>query len=343
MKTRTTLLVMGVVAGLGLGRMESRAELEISASVSINATADFYAPLTPHGGWVTVGSYGRCWRPASVEVGWRPYCSGHWVWTDVGWYWESDEPWGWATYHYGSWVYEGAYGWVWVPGIEWAPAWVVWRTGGGYCGWAPCAPRGAVVANVGFVFVESRRFHEPVRTKTVIVNNTTIINQTTVVGGQRHESRTFANAGSRKVIVNEGPSVESVQQASGKTITRVAIHDAAARTQVPAGVRSKSAPEEKRAAPEEKRAAPEKTVRPERRPDPDPAERFTPPGERSPKPEHPAPPTVKPESPGKPQAPDRDDELDKRGKAPRPSAPPTGKPGGKPGKVRDNERGKGKD
>src|SRR4051794_32307045 len=44
-----------------------------SAGIVIHADADFYEPLTPHGEWVTVGSYGRCWRPARVEVGWRPY------------------------------------------------------------------------------------------------------------------------------------------------------------------------------------------------------------------------------------------------------------------------------
>jgi len=33
----------------------------------------------------------------------------------------SDEPWGWACYHYGTWVDDPAVGWVWVPGVEWAP------------------------------------------------------------------------------------------------------------------------------------------------------------------------------------------------------------------------------
>ena len=33
-------------------------------------------------------------------------------------------------------------GWLWVPGREWGPAWVSWRTGGDYVGWAPLPPRG---------------------------------------------------------------------------------------------------------------------------------------------------------------------------------------------------------
>ena len=31
-------------------------------------------------------------------------------------------------------------GWVWVPGYTWAPAWVSWRYGDGYAGWAPLPP-----------------------------------------------------------------------------------------------------------------------------------------------------------------------------------------------------------
>jgi hypothetical protein len=31
-------------------------------------------------------------------------------------------------------------GWVWVPGTRWAPAWVSWRSGDGYYGWAPLPP-----------------------------------------------------------------------------------------------------------------------------------------------------------------------------------------------------------
>jgi hypothetical protein len=54
--------------------------------------------------------------------------------------WFSDEPWAWAAYHYGRWTYNPYYGWVWIPGYEWAPAWVSWRTGGGYYGWAPLGP-----------------------------------------------------------------------------------------------------------------------------------------------------------------------------------------------------------
>jgi hypothetical protein len=54
--------------------------------------------------------------------------------------WLEEEPWGWAAFHYGRWAFDERLGWVWVPGNTWAPAWVAWRSGQGYIGWAPLAP-----------------------------------------------------------------------------------------------------------------------------------------------------------------------------------------------------------
>jgi uncharacterized membrane protein YgcG len=99
----------------------------------------FEAPLRSHGTWVSVGAYGRVWRPA-VAAGWRPYYYGRWEWTSEGWLWVSDEPFGWAVYHYGRWAHDPYHGWVWVPGYQWAPAWVSWRYSGDVIGWAPLAP-----------------------------------------------------------------------------------------------------------------------------------------------------------------------------------------------------------
>src|SRR5260370_34063979 len=63
----------------------ARADFEVSASLSVHAAGDFYAPLAPSGEWLEVGTYGRCWRPTSVAVEWRPSFYGHLVWTDWGW------------------------------------------------------------------------------------------------------------------------------------------------------------------------------------------------------------------------------------------------------------------
>jgi hypothetical protein len=96
--------------------------------------------LAMHGEWIVVARYGRVWRPLHVGVGWQPYLYGEWVWTADGWFWLTDEPWGWATYHYGRWAWDPALGWFWVPGFVWAPAWVAWRVGDGFVGWAPLYP-----------------------------------------------------------------------------------------------------------------------------------------------------------------------------------------------------------
>jgi hypothetical protein len=216
------------------------ARSEISIGLSINSREDFYEPLEPEGAWIEVGSYGRGWRPHHVDRSWRPYCDGRWVWSDCGWYWESDEPWAWATYHYGSWVLDAGYGWVWIPDVEWAPAWVTWREGGDYIGWAPRGPRGIVVAPAAYVFVEGRRFPEYHRSSTVIVNNTTIINNTREIRDVRRENRNFGGT-SRNVVINDGLSVKDVEKATGKKVEAVSVveMDRKTKEKAPAKIKNK--------------------------------------------------------------------------------------------------------
>jgi len=109
----------------------------------------FYDQLGAQGTWVQTDDYGYVFQPTIQDPNWAPYTDGHWVYTDIGWTWVSDEPWGWATYHYGRWANIDGTGWVWVPGYRWAPAWVSWRYGGGYCGWAPLPPETFVGAEYG--------------------------------------------------------------------------------------------------------------------------------------------------------------------------------------------------
>lgn len=238
MKMRTTLHIFGLIASVNLGALSASADLEVSVTAEIHAKAEFDSPLASYGNWVEVGSYGRCWRPVGVAVEWRPYCSGEWVWTDCGWYWASDEPWAWACYHYGWWVYDSRYGWVWVPDIEWAPAWVSWRVGGGFIGWAPLPPPGIFFTHRPspdlFMFISAGRFVDPVRPSSVILKNATIISRTTETGGLKRESRNFAGAGSQRVMVNQGPGVEMIQKAAGKTLSAVPIREAVRRTRGPA-------------------------------------------------------------------------------------------------------------
>src|SRR5579859_3167226 len=130
--------LMGIALAANSNLTGAHAQVAFSANVQVQTVSDFYGPLASYGTWYNVPAYGRCWHPAEVATVWRPYTVGDWEWTDCGWYWVSDEPWAWACYHYGSWVYDPVYGWVWVPGTEWAPAWVVWRESpeDDYIGWA---------------------------------------------------------------------------------------------------------------------------------------------------------------------------------------------------------------
>ena len=109
--------------------------------------AMFYDDLSQYGQWVEYQNYGPVWRPNQVAEDWRPYTNGRWVPTNDGNVFESDEPWGWATYHYGNWMPTEGNGWVWVPGSTWYPSTVEWRSSpesepveDSYVGWAPTPP-----------------------------------------------------------------------------------------------------------------------------------------------------------------------------------------------------------
>jgi hypothetical protein len=192
----------------------------------------FYSNLAPHGHWVRHGSYGWVWLPYGIRAGWRPYTLGRWVMTDEGWTWISDEPFGWATYHYGRWVNDAQYGWGWVPGYQWAPAWVAWRTGNGYIGWAPLPPEARFRVGIGldlggvnlevslgashFCFVEERSFLRPGLASYVvpparnvtIVNNTTNITNYTVVNNR---------------VINNGVQVQHIEQVTGQRVQRYQV------------------------------------------------------------------------------------------------------------------------
>jgi hypothetical protein len=100
----------------------------------------FYDQLSPYGTWVSYQNYGYVWMP-NAGPDFQPYAtSGHWVFTDMGWTWYSTYSWGWAPFHYGRWFFDNSYGWMWLPDTQWGPAWVTWRSGGEYYGWAPMEP-----------------------------------------------------------------------------------------------------------------------------------------------------------------------------------------------------------
>jgi hypothetical protein len=201
---------------------------------SQDVSVDFFYSNLNGGSWFEVGNYGYCWQPdvAVNEPTWRPYADGYWAYTDDGWTWVSYEDFGWATYHYGRWLKLADYGWVWRPGYEWGPAWVSWRTGGNYIGWAPLPPETEdvyesrpltghleVEFDIGpayYNFVDIRYIGEPVLRSRLVPyqQNVTYISQTVNV-----TNITYRN----KTVYNYGPDVNVVNQYSSRPIQRLKL------------------------------------------------------------------------------------------------------------------------
>jgi len=196
-------------------------------------TQYFHQRLSPYGRWETHASYGEVWRPR-VAAGWRPYTTGHWVYTDYGWTWAADESWGWAPFHYGRWYQDPSLGWGWVPGNVWAPAWVDWRNGGGYVGWAALPPEAGFSVGVGvsfggfdlnaasnYCFVPERSILEP-RLGTFLVSPTR--NAEILRGSSNIQGIGVVNGR----VFNQGMSVQRIEQLRGSAVPRVRVANQAA-------------------------------------------------------------------------------------------------------------------
>jgi hypothetical protein len=140
MKTFTKTFALAVALCFAFFAGQIRAQDATNSADSSVSFQTFYNQLASQGTWIQSDAYGYVWQPAESDPNWRPYMYGHWVNTDAGMTWVSDETFGWATYHYGRWANLDGYGWVWVPGYTWAPAWVSWRDGDDEVGWAPLPP-----------------------------------------------------------------------------------------------------------------------------------------------------------------------------------------------------------
>jgi len=337
MRVSLTVLIIGLAAGSNVSFTEAREEVGFSAGLKIQSVADFDTPLSGYGTWVRAAPYGHCWRPSSVPPGWRPYVNGSWEWTDAGWYWVSDERWAWACYHYGYWVLDANYGWVWIPGTDWAPAWVAWRESPDYIGWAPCPMGNFEVAPSAFVFVDIHQFHQRIRPDLLVISNPTIIEHTRLTRNFRRERHEF-NGVARNIVADPGPSLDPIQRATGTTFRGRPVGELVAQTPVPSNFRRGRAGQgsERPEAPtgrEQPRVFPNTpTPAPPARPNSPPL-----PGTRSlptarSRPEMPTPPNMvpQPEAPPRRSVPQPAPVLVPRRDTP---LPPTGR---EPGEVRDN-------
>lgn len=222
----------------------------VVAQPAIGADAAyFYQELSPYGRWILAEDNQWYWQPtvAATSAGWRPYWDkGRWVYTDNGWYWSSEYTWGWAAFHYGRWHLHPHHGWLWYPDRVWGPAWVTWRSGGDYCGWAPLPP-GTVYDRVGggflyrgrhvgvefdfgldfghFSFAYVRELGEPMRAhwrrpdemrdifrRTTIVNNYTVVHNRPGGHGADH-------------VFNHGIEPSRVSAGRHQAITTVRIEE----------------------------------------------------------------------------------------------------------------------
>ena len=147
-----TLLVLGTITTVTNAATQDPQDFSAGSPESFGDAGPYYDALAPYGEWLEMDAGFYAWRPTHVREGWRPYMFGHWAWTDYGWYWISDEPFGWAVFHYGRWYYDDSYGWLWVPNRTWGPAWVEWRYNDDYLGWAPLPPYASFGFNMGIRF-----------------------------------------------------------------------------------------------------------------------------------------------------------------------------------------------
>jgi len=132
----------GSVDGVAEAGAPPAAPGDPTASIATVSDDEIDTTLDGYGQWIDTDDYGQVWRPDATVVGvdFTPYESGgSWAYTDTGWAFSCDYPWGWLPFHYGRWAWFHGY-WGWVPGHRWAPAWVEWRHGGGVVGWRPLPP-----------------------------------------------------------------------------------------------------------------------------------------------------------------------------------------------------------
>ena len=104
---------------------------------------EFRSVLSRFGSFQTHARYGEVWVPAETTVpqGWHPYPPCYWVYDKtLGWHFDDRTDWGRIVHHYGRWTHEAGLGWIWVPGQEFSPGWVVWRSSEAWVGWAPLPP-----------------------------------------------------------------------------------------------------------------------------------------------------------------------------------------------------------
>jgi hypothetical protein len=214
-----------------------------------------YQDLDDQGSWRPTPEYGNVWFPTRVAPDWAPYHTGHWSYIPPwGYTWVDDQPWGFAPFHYGRWIwFHEAWGWIPAPprpaiGVYvrpvYAPALVAWVGVGAGVAWFALGPREVYVPS----YPVSRRYVNQINVSNTNVNttvinnvyNTTIINNKTV----NITSVNYANRNVRGAIAATTPQAFSSAQPVAKNLVAVdqrALASAPVRVFAPATVPTKQA------------------------------------------------------------------------------------------------------
>lgn len=208
-------IMLGLVLLLGGTAKQAKAQYD---DVSLQS---FYDELSPYGTWINDPQYGYVWRPDVDQDDFRPYyTNGRWAMTEYGNTWVSNYDWGWAPFHYGRWIYNRYNRWIWIPDTVWGPAWVDWRSGGGYYGWAPMGPSVGIHVRIGGgyrvpdfcwnfvpqsnIYINAFPRYYGYRNNNSYFRRTVIINNTYI-----HNNRTYYT----------GPRIDDIRRATNRAVT----------------------------------------------------------------------------------------------------------------------------
>ena len=148
LKVTATFLAAALILVTGVAPVFADATDDTADDAPVTVP-ELEAAVGPYGTWADVPGSGRVWIPNPALVGedFTPYVSnGDWMNGPLGWTFNSNEPWGWAAFHFGQWVFLPEQGWVWTldeaATPEWTPAAVDWRSDAGLAAWQPTVPSG---------------------------------------------------------------------------------------------------------------------------------------------------------------------------------------------------------
>ena len=188
----------------------------------------FYDNLSPYGTWIDYPNYGHVWAPR-IAGEFRPYATnGHWVYSDEGWAWASGYNWGWAPFHYGSWIYDDNYGWLWIPGYDWSPAWVTWGYVDDFYCWAPLMP--GIDLSLQFDSWRPHSFYWNACSRDHIYDtklSSYLVNPQQFAGRANRVSiiNNFNTSKAHNLYYSKGPDVAEVQKYVARAIHQTTIRD----------------------------------------------------------------------------------------------------------------------